>query len=78
MEIFLLLLDDLDDLFHAFRLSLPKLFGFLAACSLFGATVFTTMRWPWLLIFGMLLIAVSLAVRSVARDTTATRLKTDP
>ncbi|MES1196498.1 MAG: hypothetical protein ABUL58_06090 [Steroidobacter sp.] len=78
MEIFLLLLDDLDDLFHAFRVSLPKLFGFLTALSLFGATVFTSMRWPWLLISGALLVALVVAVRSVARDAVTLRMKTDP
>lgn len=78
MEIFLLLVDDLDDLFHAFRMSLPKLFGFLIALSVFGATVFTSMRWPWLLISSVVVAGVVISARSVLRDTVPMRMKTDP
>jgi hypothetical protein len=39
MEIFLLLLDDIDDLFHAFRMSLPKLFGFLVSAVIAAGVV---------------------------------------
>ncbi|MES1196149.1 MAG: hypothetical protein ABUL58_04305 [Steroidobacter sp.] len=78
MEILLLVLDDLDDLFHAFRMSLPKLFGFLIASSVFGATVFTSMRWPWLLISSVVIAGVIISARSVFRDAVPMRMKTDP
>jgi len=78
MEIFLLLLDDLDDLFHAFRMSLPKLFGLMIALSLFGAVVFTSMRWPWLLVSGVFLVGVIVSARTTIRDAVMLRMKTDP
>jgi hypothetical protein len=78
MEIFLLLLDDLDDLFHAFRMSLPKVFGLMIALSLFGATVLASMRWPWLLVSGVVVVGVIASSRTVLRDAVMLRMKTDP
>ncbi len=78
MEIFLLLLDDLDDLFHALRVALPRFAGLLFALSVFAVTVFSAMRWPWLVASGALIAALGLAIHDVARGARAMRLKTDP
>lgn len=79
MEIFLLLVDDLDDLFHAFRMSLlPRLIGLLTACGAFAAAVFGALSWPLATVSIAMVIALVFAIRNTARDVTLPRLKTDP
>lgn len=78
MEIFLLLVDELDDLFHALRASLYKFTGFLIALSVFGAMVISAMTWPVTVASTAMLAALLLMIRNSTRDMTALRLKTDP
>jgi len=79
MEIFLLLVDDLDDLFHAFRMSLlPKLIGLLTACGAFAAAMFGALSWPLATISIAMIAVLIFAIRSSARSVVIPRLKTDP
>ena len=78
MEIFLLLLDEIDDLTHALRMLLPTLLGFLAALALFAMTVMSVMRWPWLFVIGGIAALLVMAVRGAIRAGLLARLKTDP
>lgn len=81
MEIFLLLLDDLDDLFHALRMALPKIAGFGIALGLFAIVVISAMTWPWMLVSAAAFAALALGIRSSVRTLRSIRfplLKTDP
>jgi len=79
MEIFLLLVDDLDDLFHAFRMSLlPRLLGLFAACGAFAAALIGALSWPVTTVAVVGLAALIMAIRTTARSIVIPRLKTDP
>ncbi|MGC3983042.1 MAG: hypothetical protein QM808_17450 [Steroidobacteraceae bacterium] len=58
MEIFLLLLDDLDDAVATLRALLPQLLNFLLACGLFALSVVAAMSWPILAASAVAVIAV--------------------
>lgn len=77
MEVFLLWLDDLDDLIGSVRMLWPALLSFACALALFALTVFAVMQWPWLLaVAGTLGLGISIARGVNAAG--ATRLNTDP
>lgn len=52
MEIFLLLLDELDDAAAILRARLPQLLGLLMAFGLFALTVLAALQWPGLVLAG--------------------------
>ncbi|MGE0114728.1 MAG: hypothetical protein AB7T07_07570 [Steroidobacteraceae bacterium] len=58
MEIFLLLLDELDDAAASLRMLWRQLLGFLLACGLFAMSILTAMRWPLLAVAVILLLAL--------------------
>ncbi len=53
MEIFLLLLDELDDAAAILRARLPQLLGLLMALGLFALTVLAALQWPALVLAGL-------------------------
>ena len=53
MEIFLLLLDELDDAAAVLRVLWSRLFGFFLACGLFALTIVTAIHWPMLAILAL-------------------------
>ncbi|MGD9843139.1 MAG: hypothetical protein AB7F79_00120 [Steroidobacteraceae bacterium] len=77
MEIFLLLLDEIDDATAVLRGYMPRLMGLLLACGLLAVSVWSFMRWPWL-VAGLLLVALLLSTISMLRLKSLPRLKTDP
>ena len=78
MEIFLLFLDDLDDLLHALRVSLPKIAGFGVALIVFASIVVSAMIWPWTVMSVSLLAALAMVILSSPRTVQFLRVKTDP
>lgn len=76
MEIFLLLLDDLDDAVATFRALLPQLLGFLLACALFAASILVIMSWP-IATAAALFVAMLLAAVPAVRFKSALGFKTD-
>lgn len=76
MEIFLLLLDDLDDAVATFRALLPRLLGFLLACALFAASILVIMRWP-IATAAALFVAMLLTAVPAVRFKAALGFKTD-
>lgn len=77
MEIFLLLLDELDDAAATARMLLPRVLGFLLALGVFALSVGAALYWPVLAIT-VLLLALSVALVSALRLTPILRVKTDP
>jgi len=76
MEIFLLLLDELDDAAAILRVLWSRFLGFFVACGLFASSVMVAMHWPMLaalLVIGAVVWAVlpAIAIR-------LPRFKTDP
>jgi hypothetical protein len=62
MEVFLLWIDELDDLLGAVRHLAPKFFGFLLALALFAGTVFVLSLTPQAtLVVAAFLLTVTLA-----------------
>ncbi len=78
MEIFLLLLDDLDDLLHALRMSLRKLISFCIALSIFASIVISAMTWPWLVASLSAVLVLGIVIRDVMHGAQLPRLRTDP
>ncbi len=76
MEIFLLLLDELDDAAATARMLLPRVMGFLLACAVFALTIAAALRWPGLAV--ITLLSVLLAILPPLRLKPVLRLKTDP
>ena len=78
MEIFLLLLDELDDAVATLRALWWQLWSFALAVGLFALCVWAATRWP-LMAAGGVLLAVSIwAVPSLSRIKPLPRFKTDP
>lgn len=77
MEVFLLWLDDLDDLVGSIRMLWPACLSFLGALTLFVLTIFGVMEWPWLLAIAGVLVMGALGARAV-QDLVAARLNSDP
>jgi hypothetical protein len=77
MEIFLLLLDEIDDAATALRVLWSQLFGFLLACGLFALSIWAAMRWPILAMLA-LFVALAWAALPVLRIGSLSRFKTDP
>jgi len=76
MEIFLLLLDELDDAAATVRMLLPRILGFLMACGAFALSVAAAIHWPALAL--VVLLALLLAALPTLRTRPLLRLKTDP
>lgn len=76
MEIFLLLLDELDDAVATLRMLWSRLLGFFVACGLFALSIVTAMHWPVLAVIALLCVAVwaTVPATSIVRQ----RFKTDP
>lgn len=77
MEVFLLWLDDLDDLIGSVRLLWPALLSFICALALFVLTVFAVMQWPWLLATAAVL-GIGLVLSRLIGQALAARLNTEP
>ncbi len=77
MEIFLLILDEIDDAVAVLRMLLPRLLGLTVAVALFVSSIAAAMRWPAVAI-GVLLVAMLALLLPAARQTLALRFKTDP
>lgn len=77
MEIFLLLLDELDDAVASARMLLPRILGFLLACGAFGLSVLVALQWPNLALL-VLFSAIALALLPLMHSLSLPRLKTDP
>lgn len=77
MEIFLLLLDELDDAAATARLLLPRVVGFLLAIGLFVLSIAAVLRWPHLAI-AALLLGLPVVVLPALRLKPLLRFKADP
>lgn len=77
MEIFLLLLDELDDAAASLRMLWPQLLGFALACGLFSLSILAVMQWPNVAAV-ILLVAMVLTTVSALRLRPVLRFKTDP
>jgi uncharacterized membrane protein len=77
MEIFLLLLDELDDAAATARMLLPRVLGFLLALGVFALSIVIALYWPGLAI-AVLLLVLSVAILPALRQTPFLRVKTDP
>lgn len=77
MEIFLLLLDELDDAAATARVFLPRVLGFLLACAAFASTIAAAIHWPNLTLV-VLVSALLVALWPTLRLKPFLRLKTDP
>ena len=77
MEVFLLWLDNLDDLVGSVRLLWPAMLSFAIALALFVATILVVMQWPWLLAVVGIVGFGAMAGRALQSAVTA-RLNTDP
>lgn len=77
MEIFLLLLDELDDAAASLRMLWPQFLSFALACSLFSLTILAAMQWPNVAAV-ILLVAMVLTSVSALRLRLVPRFKTDP
>ena len=76
MEIFLLLLDELDDAAAILRARLPQLLGLLMALGLFALTVLAALQWPGLVLAG--LVAALAWLLPLSRLRLQLGFKTDP
>jgi hypothetical protein len=76
MEIFLLLLDELDDAAAVLRSWLPQLLSLSLACGLFLLSVLAAMRWP--VMAGAILLLALLTRLPALRLLPGWRFKTDP
>ena len=77
MEIFLLLLDELDDATATLRMWLPSIMGLLLACGLFALSICAAMRWPVIAAL-TLLLAVLVTLLPTLNLKPLLRFKTDP
>jgi membrane associated rhomboid family serine protease len=80
MEIFLLLLDELDDAAAILRVLWSRFLGFFVACGLFASSVMVAMHWPiyWPILAAVLVIGAVVGATLPARSIRLPRFKTDP
>jgi hypothetical protein len=76
MEIFLLLLDELDDAVAMLRVLASRFAGFFIACVLFAVSVMAAIRWP--LLAAVLVFASVIWATMPAISSKVPRFKTDP
>ncbi len=76
MEIFLLLLDEIDDAVATLRMLWSRLLGFFIACGLFALSIVTAMHWPVLAVVALLCVIAWTALHATVF--TRQRFKTDP
>jgi fatty acid desaturase len=76
MEIFLLLLDELDDAAAVLRVWCAQLAGFFIACVAFVSSILAIMHWPMLA--ALLLVGAAIWAGSVVTHIRLPRFKTDP
>ncbi len=77
MEIFLLLLDELDDAVATLCMLWSRLWGLLLSSGLFALSVLVAMYWPWLAGVGVLLLMSCWAGLSLLRLKPLLGFKTD-